>query len=181
MSYGEWAATWCNWLFSDQWQLGSVYFLRGNVDKEPIIVKTGKNSITVYSDVAIFFPIICTFSSKLLNADAMNIMEMRKDCAEPERDPPLLNLTINDIEIPNLRDYYAESPFFTLEISEITPLMRYFDPPVIIGRSQAVIAGYWILIKPLKIGTYSIVFNGKHRDGFATSGHYTVKIIKRPS
>jgi hypothetical protein len=179
LTYGSWAATWCNWLFSDQHQIGSVYFLRGNVDKEPNIVRTGKNGITVYNDVAIFFPIICTFSSKLLNSDAMNEMQRRKDSTEPERDPSLLKLKINDMGIPNLHEYYAESPEFNLEISRRTPLMRYFDPPVRMGRSEAVIAGYWILVKPLKLGTYAIIFNGKHRDGFVTSGHYTIKIVKR--
>jgi hypothetical protein len=181
LSYGGWAATWCNWLFSDQLQVGSVFFLRGNVDKEPGVVMTGKNGLNVYNDTAIFFPIICTFSSKLFNPNVRNEMQRRKDSTEPERDPTLLKLKINDTEVPNLHDYYAESLEFVLEINRISPLLRYINPPVRIGRSEAVTAGYWILLKPLPVGTYSIKFQGRHRDGYVTSGHYCIKIIKRPS
>jgi hypothetical protein len=179
LSYGGWAAAWCNWLFSDQYQAGSVYFLRGNVDKEPKVVITRKNAVTIYNDVAIFFPIICTFSSKLLNPNVMNEMQRRKDSTEPERDPILLKLEINDTEIPNLHDYYAESPEFILEINEMSPLLRYFNPPVTVGRSEAVTAGFWMLLKPLPVGIYTIKFEGRHRDGFMTSGHYSIKIKDR--
>lgn len=181
VSYGRWAATWCNWLFSDQHQIGSVYFLRGNVDKEPKIVMTGKNGLNIYSDIAIFFPIICTFSSKLLNPSVINEMQRRKDSTEPERDPVLLKLKINNTEIPNLKDYYAESHEFILEINRISPLLPYFTPPVMIGRSEAVTAGYWMLLKPLPVGKYRIKFEGRHRDGFITSGDYSIIIIKRSS
>lgn len=181
LSYGNWAATWCNWLFSDQNQVGSVYFLRGSVDKESAVVMTGKNGLKFYSDIAIFFPIICTMSSKLFNPKVINEMQMRKDSTETERDPVLLKLKINDTEIPNLYDYYAESHEFTLEINRLSPILPFFTSPVRIGRSKAVTAGYWILLKPLPIGEYGIKFEGKHSDGFITSGHYSIKIIKRSS
>jgi hypothetical protein len=178
LTYGSWSATWCNWLFSDQHQIGTVYFLRGNVDKEPKIVMTRKNAVTICNDVGIFFPIICTFSSKLVNSNARNEMQRRKDSTGPERNPTLLKLKINDTEIPKLRDHYAESPEFILEINERSPLLRYFNPPPRIGKSEAVIAGYWILLKPLPAGRYRIKFEGRHRDGFMTSGDYSIKIIK---
>ncbi len=179
LSYGDWAAIWCNWLFSDQDQVGSVYFLRGNVHREPDIVMTGKNGLTIYSDLAIFFPIICTFSSKLITPNAMSKMQRRKDSTEPERDPTLLKLTINDTEIRNLLDHYAESHEFTLEIKRMSPLLRYFNSSVKTGTSEAVIAGYWILLKPLPVGTYRIKFEGRHKDGFMTSGDYNIKIKNR--
>ena len=179
LSYGSWAAIWCNWLFSDQQQDGSVYFLRGNIDKEPNIIMTGKNAIKVYDDVAIFFPIICTFSSKIFNPDAVTEMLRRKDSTGPERDPIKLKLEMNELEVSNLHEFYAESPEFTMEISRMSPILRFFDPPVTIGRSEAVIAGYWILIRPLPVGKYRINFEGMHRDGFKTSGDYSIRIIRR--
>ena len=140
---------------------------------------TGRNALNVYNDTAIFFPIICTFSSKLLNPNVRNEMQRRKDSTGPERDPSLLKLKINDTEIPNLHDYYAESLEFVLEINRISPLLRYINSPVRIGRSEAIAAGYWLLLRPLPIGRYRIKFEGKHRDGFITSGDYSIKIIKR--
>lgn len=178
LTYGSWAAIWCNWLFSDQHQFGSVYFLRGNMDKEAPIVKTGRNRISVYDDVAVFFPIICTFSSKLFNSKTMSQIQRRKDSTEPERDPTLLRLRINDLLIPKLRDYYAESNEFKLEISKMSPIQRYLRT-VTVGKCEAVIAGYWVLLKPLSVGTYRIMFEGKHRDGFKTSGNYSIKVVRR--
>jgi hypothetical protein len=179
LSYGGWAATWWNWLFSNQNQVGFVYFLRGNVDTEPHIKKTGKNAIGIYSDVAIFFPIICTISCRLMISNAVNEMLRRRDATEPERDPNLLKVKINNTEIPNLHKYYAESSQFILEITRFSKLSQYFNPPVRRGRSEAVTAGYWLLLRPLPVGIYRIKFEGKHRDGFKTSGDYSIKIIKR--
>ena len=179
VTYGGWAATWCNWLFSDQHQVSTVHFLRGNVDKEPKIVMTGKNGITLYNDVAIFFPIICTISCSLLVPDAVNEMLRRRDATEPERDPNILRVKINNTEVPKLHEYYAESSEFILEVTRISKLFRYFNRPIRKGRSQAVTAGYWLLLRPLPVGRYRIKFEGKHRDGFKTSGDYSVRIIKR--
>jgi hypothetical protein len=179
ISYGGWAATWCNWLFSDQHQVGTVYFLRGNMDKEPTVAMLGKKALTFNHGVAVFFPIICTFSSKLLNPNMTNEMQMRKDSTEPEQDLTLLKLAINETDIPNLHDYYAESPEFILEINKLSPILQYFNPPPRIGKGEAVTAGYWILLKSLPVGTYRIKFEGRHGDGFKTSGDYSIKIKKR--
>jgi hypothetical protein len=181
LSYGELAAIWCNWLFSDQHQFGSFCFLRGNVDNEPNVVMTGKNALTVYSDVAIFFPVICTYSSKLLNHGAINQMQRRKESTEPQVDATLLKVTINNTEIPNIHDYYVVSNEFILEINRTSPILRYFNPPAKVGVSEAVTAGYWMLLSPLPVGRYRINFEGRHRDGFRTLGDYSIKIIKRPS
>jgi len=179
LSYGELAATWCNWLFSDQRQAGSFCFLRGNVDNEPKVVMTGKNGLTLYSDVAIFFPVICTYSSKLLNQGAINEMQRRKDSTEPELDATLLKVTINGTQIQNIRDYYVVSHEFILEINSTSPILRYFNPPARVGVSEAVTAGYWMLLSPLPVGKHRIKFEGGHRDGFRTSGDYSVNIIKK--
>jgi len=148
------------------------------MDKEAPIVKTGRNGISVYDDVGIFFPIICTFSSELISAKAMSQTQRRKDSSEPERDPTLLRLKINDVIIPKLLDYYAESTEFKLEISEMSPILRYLRT-ITVGKGEAIIAGYWLLLKPLSVGIYRIMFEGKHRDGFKTSGDYSIKVVRR--
>ena len=48
LSYGNWVEIWWNWLFSNQEQTGTMYFLRGNVDLEDGIVKTRKEEIYIF-------------------------------------------------------------------------------------------------------------------------------------
>jgi hypothetical protein len=179
LSYGDWASIWCSWLFSDQDQTGSVYFLRGNLDNESEVVRMNKNSLTVFSDLAIFFPIICTISCRLLASNKLTQMMRRNDSTKQELNPEVLRLRINDTEIQNLRKYYVESTEFMLEVSTNSALRSYFRRNTRSGKSEAVTAGYWVLIRPLPVGKYRIKFQGQHRDGFKTSGDYTINIVKR--
>jgi hypothetical protein len=181
LSYGNWAATWWNWLFSNQEQVGSVYFLRGNTDLEQGIVRTGRNGLTLFSDTAIFFPIICTITSRLVFPNPVNEMTRRSESAERQREPSRLMVIIDDTGIPNLDEYYAESPEFILDVPESSPLRNCFEPLVQSGKGEAVTAGYWILIKPLPTGKHRIQFEGRHQDGFRTTGDYSIRVIKRTS
>ena len=115
LSFGDWSAVWWNWLFSKQEQTGSVLFLRGNVDQEFEVRRTGQNGIMIYSDLAIFFPVICSITSKLMFPNKITEILRRKDSTEAEMEPMLLRATIDGVEIPNLLQHYAESPEFILE------------------------------------------------------------------
>jgi hypothetical protein len=178
LSYGNWAAAWWNWLFSNNEDFGSVYFLRGNVDLEPGIVRTGRNGLTLRSDTAIFFPIICTITSRLVYPNAYNEMIRRYKSAESQREPSRLVATIDDIEITNPIEYYAESPEFILDVPRASTLRKYFKPMMRSGKGEAVTAGYWILIKPLPPGKHRVRFEGKHQDGFRTTGDYSIRVIQ---
>lgn len=180
LSYGNWTSIWWNWLFSDQVQYGSIHFLRGNTDKEDPIIRTGVNSPVIYSGTTIFFPIICTISSKLLFEHASTQMIRRRESAERQKIPVLLNVEINRVRIPNLKNYYVESPEFVLEIPKTSKVRRLTDPPARIGKSPAVSAGYWIMLRPLPPGSHKIIFEGKHADGFRSYGEYTVKVLIPP-
>jgi hypothetical protein len=177
LSYGCWAAIWWNWLFSDQVQFSSVYFLRGNTDTESAIIRTGRKGPKIYSDTAIFFPIICTITTKMIFPHATTQMIRRSESAARQKKPLFLRAIINGYSIPNLKNYYAESPEFVLEVPKSSKLRQSFDPPVSIGKSPAVAAGYWLMVKPLPTGTYRIKFEGRHEDGFTSCGNYTVKIV----
>ena len=179
LSYGNWAAIWWNWLFSEQEQAGSVNFLRGNTDLEPVIVKKGRRALTFNAETAIFFPIICTISSMLTNDRTHDALINRKCSADSQREPSILKVTIDGIKVPDLKKYYAESPEFILNVPENAAIRKYFKPIVKGGKAPAVAAGYWVLIKRLPIGKHVIYFEGKHQDGFKTSGEYEIKINKR--
>jgi hypothetical protein len=180
LSYGDWASVFWNWLLSDLEQRGSVYFLRGNVDLEAPIVRTERETATIYSDAGIFFPIICTVTSKLDHPKAISDMMRRKHSAESERTPLALRAVIDNIEIPNPENYYAETPEFILSVPKSYPLRKQFKPTFRTGKAAAVSAGYWILLRPLPIGEHTINFEGADRDGFKTSGIYTICVVKRP-
>lgn len=179
LSYGCWISIWWNWLFSDEVPYGSVYFLRGNAEKESPIIRTGKNGPIINSDTGIFFPIICTVTSEHLFEHASTQVIRRSESAERQKNPLLLSVKINGVRIPNLKNYYAESPEFILDISKASKLRRYFDPIPHIGKSPAVSAGYWIMLRPLPPGTYRIIFKGKHADGYMSYGDYTIKVLIR--
>jgi hypothetical protein len=188
LSYGIWAAAFWNWLLSDLKQGGSVYFLRGNVDLESAIVKTGKERVTIYSDTAIFFPIICTITSKLSHPNETSDMMRRNHSVESAIEWLLLKTTIDDAVIPNLENFYAETPEFILSVPKSSILRKQFDPIFKIGTGPAVSAGYWILLKPLPIGEHTIKFEGSYKEGlktsgsgFKTSGNYTITVLKRPA
>ena len=181
LTYGNWAAIWWNWLFSNQEQAGPVYFLRGNTDLERIIVRTGRRALTIYADTAIFFPIICTINGMLTYHGTYNALASRKRSAESQRNPSMLKVTIDKIKVPNLKKYYAESPEFILYVPKETAIRKYFKPTIRSGKAPAVAAGYWILIKPLPIGKHVIYFKGEHEDGFTASGKYDIIVTSRPS
>jgi hypothetical protein len=180
LSYGDWASVFWKWLLSDLAQGGSVYFLRGNVDLEAPIVRTEREMVTIYSDTGIFFPIICTVTSKLDHPKAISDMIRREHSADSERKPLALRAVIDNIEIPNPENYYAETPEFILSAPKSYPLRRQFKPIFRTGKAAAVSAGYWILLRPLPIGEHTINFEGADKDGFKTSGIYSITVVERP-
>ena len=180
LSYGDWASVFWKWLLSDLEQGGSVYFLRGNVDLEAPIVRTEREMVTIYSDIGIFFPIICSVTSKLDHPKAITDIMRRDHSAESERKPPMLSAIIDNLEIPNPEKYYAETPEFILSVPKSYPLRSKFKPIFRTGKAAAVSAGYWILLRPLPIGEHTISFEGADQDGFKTLGIYTIKVVKSP-
>jgi hypothetical protein len=178
LSYGNWVAIWWNWLFTNQKQGGSVYFLRGNTDLEPVIIRTGREALTISVQTAIFFPIICTINSVLTNYRTDNTVINRMSSAASQKDPLTLKVSIDRTNVTNLKKYYAESPEFIINVPLNSAIRNYFKPIVKSGRAPAVAAGYWILIKRLPVGKHVIYFEGKHQDGFKTSGTYEIMITK---
>ncbi len=178
--HGDWASVFWKWLLSDLEQGGTVYFLRGNVDLEASIVKTERERVTIYSNTAIFFPIICNVTSVFDHPKAITDMLRREHSAESERTPPVLRVIIDNVEIPNPENYYAETPEFILSVPKTYPLRRQFKPTFRTGNAAAIAAGYWILLRPLPIGEHTINFEGVDKDGFKTSGIYTIAVVERP-
>lgn len=179
LSYGEWAVIFWNWLFSNQTQSGSVYFLRGNVDNERVIMKNENSEGMIYSDTGVFFPIICTINSRLNHPSVSNSIERRKNAAYSQKHPKLLRAEVDHSVISDLQRYYAETPEFIVNVQKYNTLRTQFDPPIPPGKAPAVSAGYWVLLKSLPVGKHTIEFEGIHEDGFRTFGHY-ILTVKSP-
>jgi hypothetical protein len=180
LSYGDWAVIFWNWLLCDQPQGGSVHFLRGNVDVEPAVVVESNAEIKIFPDVGIFFPIICSIDTQLASGSSNIRNDKRIRSAESQSRPQLLEATVDDITIPHLEDYYAETPEFILRIAETNKMRKQIQPPIRHGKSTAISAGYWLLLRSLPLGIHRIRFKGIHKDGFETSGDYKLTVVKRP-
>jgi hypothetical protein len=180
LSYGDWAVIFWNWLLGNQVQGGSVYFLRGNVDVESALVGDRGNGIKIFSDIGIFFPIICSIDTSLISR-RRNMHNDRIMSAESQATPQLLRALIDDVSIPDLINNYAETPKFILDVLETNKVRTQIQPPIRHGKGSAVSAGYWLLLRSLPLGKHRIRFKGIHKDGFETSGDYKLTVVKRPT
>jgi hypothetical protein len=156
-----------------------VCFLRGNVDKESRIIRTSKDGLFIYTDMAVLFPIICTVTSRLIFPSVSGETNCRNLSSQRQLNPHKLMASVNGISLPNLSYFYSESPEFLLEIPKTSRLRKKFDPIARPGKCSAVAAGYWIMLKPFKKGRHRIKFEGIHRDGFKTSGDYSIMAVAR--
>ncbi|MBL0137129.1 MAG: hypothetical protein IPP86_01200 [Bacteroidetes bacterium] len=163
-SYGEWAAELFKWTFQfdcthspyldqtgafqNQNQHGHVFFLAGAPSGTPVT-----RSVTVPRGKSVFFPLIYYFANtgcgELLSAidgDVRGIV--------PYMDQ--LTLTIDGQTINNVTDYQAISPIFNYVGDPCFNSNFCIDGT----QQQAVIGGYWIMLKPLSRGTHTIHTTG---------------------
>jgi hypothetical protein len=163
-NYGQWAAELFKWTFQfdcthspyldqtgafqNQNQHGPVFFLGGAPSGTPV-----NRSVTVPHGKSVFFPLIYYFANtgcgELLSAidgDVRGIV--------PYMDQ--LTLTIDGHSINNVTDYQAISPIFNYVGDPCFNSNFCIDGT----QQQAVIGGYWIMLKPLSRGTHTIHTTG---------------------
>ena len=58
--------------------------------------------------------------------------------------------------VTNIKDYWIESPLFRLKVSDKNPFLKSLELPLEPGEYDAVVVGYFILIKHLDPGRYRI-------------------------
>jgi hypothetical protein len=201
-SYGNWVVEWNNWLVSAdrESQRGPVFFLRGSIyaddgKYEPYIA-TGSNAVQIDSQTGIFLPIMSstafTGAFPNLTTHAMRLDDVRNDIRggvesslffrgiEDQREHDIL--TTNQI-----LQHYTESPPFMLEVPEVNLVepRRWDTVPLSAGTSDAVCAGYYILIKPLPANNepYILHFGGNGKRPYNTSSLYEIYVtdsVSRP-
>jgi hypothetical protein len=193
-SYGEWIATWTNWLLSDQTdytEANDVLFLRGNFgygqNLDNFYNKTNENAETIYAGTAVLMPTVCTFltigsvyeGSKieseigLRNAINKTVHAGGEAWAKIKR----RNDRNNGTDIPNLLDYYVESPLFKLFVSEQNKFLDKFVEPIEPGVHDAITGGYFILLKEFEPDIYRVRFGGKGKGNYITDSIYDIIVL----
>jgi len=198
MSYGELIAQWANWLFSDQAdysEASDVLFLRGNIghyqdglasfyDKTNDVEK----GEAINKDAAVLVPVICTYLTLHSSYEGYKIEDelalrtavnrtVHAGGAAWAKIKIGARGTVNDIVPPaSLSDFYVESPLFKLFVSEKSKLRDQVEDPLEPGEHEAIVAGYFILLKKFNSGTYRIRFGGKGKGNYVTDSIYDITV-----
>jgi hypothetical protein len=184
MPYGIMTTLWSNWLYSerpDYFYGDDILFLRAN----SVQVKTGDAAYTITSNSAIFIPVYAvqyhigaTYRGTKIESEVGLRHVIRSEIRQcktmwahiqPNENPtqPIVN---------DLTDYYAESPLFSLRVSEKSPLRDKLESQLEPGTYNATIGGYFILIHDLVPGTYRIRFGYNGVDSRFADAYYEIHI-----
>lgn len=207
LSYGSWAATQRNWLFSerpDYQYENDILFLRGSMfysgseaakeqkqtpsipDKQVFHNRTGDLEERIHEEAAIFVPVITatfvigeSFGGTYFENEDQIRNAARKETRlsgdmwaviKNEKDADWKNI------VTNIKDYWIESPLFRLRVSDKNPFLKTLELPLEPGEYDAVVVGYFILIKHIDPGRYRIQFGAKGRGDYRTDAIYDIYV-----
>jgi hypothetical protein len=159
----EWTAGWWKWLHSvprdrspasdptgqlyDTSQHNpDVYFLAGTFGGSAI------RKCTIGYGRAIFFPIITSIFSYVLDPHLKSEEELVRAVANDIDTVELLSLTVDEVDFPELNRFRVRSELFDDIIDGV--------------ETKTVSDGFWIFLKPFNIGNHTIHFMGKNIDFF---------------
>ncbi len=207
MSYGEWAAEWNKWLFSedpDSYDGGNVLFLRGNVDYKPIGTKrdspryidpkakydkTGNKGEAIFDGIAIFVPIITTvlfigdnYEGKILRNEQDLRYYVNKDTDDTRKMWAAIKRRGDEkayMLVKNLEEYRFESPLFKLSVATSNLLRERMEFRIKPGVYDAITAGYFVMIRSLPPSHYRIIFGGEGMGIYTTNSVYDIEVIEK--
>ena len=207
MSYGQWAAEWNKWLFSedpDTYDGGNVLFLRANPDYRPISTKkdslryaernaiydrTGCKGESILEGVAIFVPILTTvlfigdnYEGKILRNEKDLRYYANKD-TDDNRNMWAAIKRKGDKNafslVKNLEDYRFESPLFKLAVPKDSLLRERMEFTIKPGIYDAITTGYFIMIRSLPPSFYRINFGGEGVGIYVINSVYDIEVTQR--
>jgi hypothetical protein len=186
LNYGEWAAKWWQWFFSipydggshplfdtsglnaDIGQSGNVWFLGGlswpNDGTAPPVGPVTRN-ITVPAGTALFFPIVNSENNDK-EAPGLTLQELwgTQNWLYPLKNNNMY-ATVDGKKVTNLTDYLTVSPVFGITLPDDNVLSAWGIPDCLSGYVYPdVAAGYFLMLKPLPIGSHTITFGVKNLD-----------------
>ncbi|HZL24419.1 MAG TPA: hypothetical protein VFC05_13925 [Nitrososphaeraceae archaeon] len=206
MSYGDWIAAWHQWLVSDNpsYNGEDILFLRGNVnyrsvgdkedddgprylDPKAVYDRTKDNGETIYEGTAILIPILTShfYIGDFYNGRKITSIPYLRYVTNKDTNGGSVWATImkkggrvNKI-VSDLKEYRFESPLYLLSIPRNSKLRNKMDYPPNPGNYHAITVGYFVLIKFLSIGTYTLRFGGTNGSAYHTNSIYDIYILKK--
>jgi hypothetical protein len=201
LSYGDWAAAWTNWLFSEDADRneaqGSTLFLRGNIehygqDDKSFYDRTGDRCVVISKGTSILIPILTTtnFIGSQHEGNTYESEAQIRSAAQRENDNSggiwaLIQRLKNKGEwepiVKDLLCYRVTSPVFTITIPERSAFLEKLTPLYSpgAGEHQAVTEGFFVLMKWLPEDTCRLQFGGKGRSNYRTNSIYDIHIADR--
>ena len=201
-TYGEWNASWWQWLFSvpasknqelmnnavdcTVGQSGNVWFLAGSFSSG-----TFTRSCTIPAGKALFIPILNSWADNVCNNGIPpnlppQTVEQLRDIAKNFVIPPAnLHTSIDGHSLTNLESYRAISPVFsyTLPPSPDNVIDAVFGVSLpgpcwpSLTVTPAVADGFYIMLAPLTAGSHRINFGGSGPGGgFALDVTYNLTV-----
>jgi hypothetical protein len=162
LSYGEWSSEWWRWLdgipedrnpaadttgafcAENQNTSSPVWFLAGtwgSKEERSCTIPTGKSLLISPIDV------LCT----PVDTPGVKTEDDMRQCAKQDQDKVnFVSVTVDGIEIPDMRQYRFQSPLFNLTLPENNAL------GVPAQETQGVSDGYFVMLKPLPKGEHEI-------------------------
>jgi len=183
-----------------------VLFLRGNIDyksdqygarfKEPgkFFNKMRDNGEVIFKDTAVFIPIVTAMYSKneryegrVLEDEVSYRYAGRKDIRQGGRMWLAIKALNDDGEplkgkkfekvVPDLGEFYFESPKFLLSVDRDSRLKEKFEYPLRPGEYEAVQVGYFVMLRCLPVGRWRLAFGGKGRGEYYTNAVYDIRVL----
>jgi len=204
MSYGDWAAAWSNWLFSEYADRteaqGSMLFLRGNIEgyKDAVATsfydRTGDRCVIIPKEKAILIPVLTSmeFIGTHNQEETYDSEDMARNAAQTHNDKSggiwalIQKFDEGKLEwepiVGDLAKYRVTSSVHPLKISEKSAFLEKlsYEDHVGPGEYQAVTDGFFIIIKELPIGSYRLQFGGKGQQAtnYRTNAIYDIHITE---
>ncbi len=165
LTYGQWSVKWWQWALSIPTDINPINDHKGtyctsnqNDQFAWFLAGTGGGQVTrdcsIPSGKAILFPIMDVECSYAENPTAKTEDELRQ-CAHTDQDTVThMTLSIDGAHMENLTRFRTDSPLFNFS----TPENGIFDLHSV--NSQAVSDGFFVMLKPLPVGTHEIHWSG---------------------
>ena len=189
LTYGQWTAQWWKWALSipsimnpvvDQTGINAaesqpkhVWFLAGifYIDEENKKKKIPLRQCTIPSGMPILIPIVnCA-------ADPIHYPHL-------EKDEDIINYVSKQVEmVENKECYVNDESIHTERVRSEPKIFELYVHPDFDkfhkgGNTRASADGYWVFLKPLHKGEYTIKFAGAYENGRLSSGaKYRINIV----
>ncbi len=165
LTHGEWSVKWWQWALSIPTDINpindhnGVYCATNQNDQFAwFLAGSGGGKVTrdcsIPSGKAIFFPIMDVECSYPENPTAKTESDLRQCAHDDQNSVTHLTLSVDGSNVENLTRFRTDSPLFNFT----TPENGIFD--LHSANSQAVSDGFFVMLKPLPVGTHEIRWSG---------------------